>query len=419
MSISVEQKVIPFSEHKLKPEEIDHHALYVMEKLRQAGFTAYLVGGGVRDLLLGHKPKDFDISTSALPEDVKKIFRNSILIGRRFRLAHIRFGKKIIEVATFRAGDTETEELIVRDNEWGYPEEDALRRDFTINGLFYDSENETIIDYVNGFEDIQKKVLRSIGGAFVRFKQDPVRMIRLLKFQARFGLEIDPESHVALLECRADIVKSAPARVLEELLRMLESGASHTFIRLLGEHGLMYHLVPMLSDFLEKDDGSDVFNFLQEVDMVVQDPTYPTPERPILLSCLFYPLLNERIHHRYLQREQTPHLGQVQMEARNLIDELFQGFFTLPRRLRVSVEAILSNQYRLTPLRKHKNQRKRIPRDPDFGLSLKFLALRSCLEPGLQKILEDWQTAMEGKELPEHPKGPRRRSRPRRKRSDG
>ncbi|NGX38244.1 MAG: Poly(A) polymerase I [Chlamydiae bacterium] len=149
----MEQKVIPFEIHQLPIDKVDTHALYVMEKLKNAGFVAYLVGGSVRDLLLGHRPKDYDISTSAKPEEIKKLFRNCLLIGRRFRLAHIRFGKKILEVSTFRAGDPEKDELILRDNQWGYPEEDALRRDFTINALFYDPSNQTIIDYVEGYAE--------------------------------------------------------------------------------------------------------------------------------------------------------------------------------------------------------------------------------------------------------------------------
>ena len=156
-------KFYPFDTHKLPLEKIDPDALYVMEKLRLNGYIAYLVGGGVRDLLLGHKPKDFDISTSAEPEQIRHLFRNCILIGRRFRLAHIRFGKKIIEVSTFRSGDNETDALILRDNKWGSPEEDVLRRDFTINGLFYDSATQEVIDYVDGYADVQKQLLRTVG----------------------------------------------------------------------------------------------------------------------------------------------------------------------------------------------------------------------------------------------------------------
>lgn len=246
----MERKTYPVDEHLLPLDKVDSDALYVMEKLRHAGHTAYLVGGSVRDLLLQKKPKDFDISTSAKPEEIKQLFRNCILIGRRFRLAHIRFGRKILEVSTFRSGDNESDTLILRDNVWGTPEEDVLRRDFTINGLFYDPASQTIIDYVGGYPDIQRKYLRTIGQAFLRFKQDPVRMLRLLKFQARFGLEIDPDALVALLECRGEIMKSSQARVLEELLRMLESGSSESFFKLMTEYGMLELMLPVLAQFL-------------------------------------------------------------------------------------------------------------------------------------------------------------------------
>ena len=177
-------------DHDINTGIIDRDALHVIEKLKKAGYEAFLVGGSVRDLLTQHRPKDYDVSTSADPDQIKRLFgRQCLLIGRRFRLAHIRFGHKIIEVATFRKGET-SDALITRDNEWGTAAEDVLRRDFTINGLFYDPTDHSVIDYVGGWEDIQSHTLRSIGDAAVRFRQDPVRMIRLLKFHARFGFTI-------------------------------------------------------------------------------------------------------------------------------------------------------------------------------------------------------------------------------------
>ncbi len=408
----MEQKTYPQEEHRLSLEEIDPDALYVMEKLRKAGFSAYLVGGSVRDLLLGKHPKDFDISTSAEPEQIKKVFRNCILIGKRFRLAHIRFGKKIIEVATFRSGDIESTDLVLRDNKWGTPEEDAVRRDFTINGLYYDSANQTIIDYVGGYPDIQRKYLRTIGTPFVRFKQDPVRMIRLLKFVARFGLDIDPEARIALMECRHEILKSSSARVLEELLRMLESGASQTFFRLMTEHRLTELMIPVLGEFLETEEGKEVYSYLQEVD-TTQDEVF---ERPLLVSCLLWPLFQKRISVRFEERGRHPHLGEIYHEASQLCEEVFRVFLHIPRRLRYGITTILTTQYRLTPLEKKRFRRLRVPHDPDFPLALKFLALRAHLEPGLKIIWQEWDQASQGMtQAPEPPK--RKRSR-RRKRNE-
>jgi poly(A) polymerase len=388
-------KIYPHDEHRLPLDEIDPDALFVMEKLSKAGYIAYLVGGSVRDLLLRQKPKDYDISTSALPEEIRKLFRNCILIGRRFRLAHIRFGRKILEVSTFRSGDVEAETLIVRDNEWGSPEEDVKRRDFTINGLFYDPSNQTVIDYVGGYPDLQRKYLRTIGAPFVRFKQDPVRMIRLLKFQARLAFEVNADARIALLECRGEIVKSSPARILEELLRMLESRSSQSFIRLMTENGVLELLMPALGEFLETREGEDVYSFLHEVDNNFQDL-----DRSILLTCLVFPLMEKHLQIRFLDRNRIPHLGEIQNECHNVINEIFRPFFLIPRRLRIGMVSIMTSQYRMTPLEKKKITRLRFPNDPDFPLALRFLEIRACVEPGLQKVWEEWNSAYESPQRP-------------------
>ena len=386
------QKIYPQREHQLPLKDIDPDALYVLQKLRDAGFIAYLVGGSVRDLLLKRRPKDYDISTSAQPEEIKRLFRNCILIGRRFRLAHIRFGKKTLEVSTFRTGDTEADALITRDNEWGTPEEDVRRRDFTINGLFYDASNQTIIDYVGGYSDIQKKYLRTIGQPYLCFKQDPVRMIRLLKFQARFGFEIDPDVRGALLDCRGEIIKSSQARILEELFRMLESGSGAPFMRLMTENGILQLLLPALASFLETKEGDDVYAYLHEIDEVSHEKEIEEPslDRSLLLSCLIYPFLEKHVKVHFLDQDKIPHLGEIHKEAYAVTDEIFRPFFILPRRIRITMTEILTSQYRLIPLEKKRPVRLRIPNDPDFALALQFLSLRSYIEPGLKKVWEDW-----------------------------
>ncbi|HEV8052617.1 MAG TPA: polynucleotide adenylyltransferase PcnB, partial [Parachlamydiaceae bacterium] len=190
----VQPKIYHATDHDISLALIDPDAIQILKRLKEAGFLAYLVGGSVRDLLVKKQPKDYDISTSARPEQIKQVFqRNCLLIGRRFRLAHIRFGHRIFEVSTFRSGENDSD-LIVHDNCWGSPEEDVMRRDFTMNGLFYDPCNHTVIDYVGGWQDIHNNLLKTIGDPVVRFKQDPVRMIRLLKFQSRFDFKIDPQT---------------------------------------------------------------------------------------------------------------------------------------------------------------------------------------------------------------------------------
>lgn len=402
------KKTYPFEKHQLDREKVDPDALYVMEKLRANGHVAYLVGGGVRDLLLNQKPKDFDISTSAEPEQIKHLFRNCILIGRRFRLAHIRFGRKILEVSTFRSGDTENDQLIIRDNNWGTEEEDVLRRDFTINGLYYDPSTQEVIDYVGGYPDLQKKMLRTIGQPFIRFRQDPVRMLRLLKFQARFGFDVDPAAKIALLECRKEIIKSSSARIQEELLRMLESGASEPFFRYLSEHGFIHLMMPAFGEFMESPESEEVFSYLKEIDTTFHDTSRTPLSRPVLLACIVFPLMEKRIKTRFVDRERTPHLGEISMEAIDQIDEIFLPFFQLSRRIKGSLISILTSQYRLTPLEKKKAARIRIPHDPDFMLALHFFEVRCALEPAFQAIWEKWNQAIE---TPDQPRSPRRRRR--------
>lgn len=403
------KQLYSLEQHQIPIQKIDPDALYVLEKLRHAGYIAYLVGGSVRDLLLGIKPKDYDISTSAEPEEIRKLFRNCILIGRRFRLAHIRFGRKVIEVSTFRSGDNEADTLIVRDNVWGTPEEDVLRRDFTLNGLFYDSHTQTIIDFVGGYKDLQKKYLRTIGQSYLRFRQDPVRMIRLIKFQARFGFEVDEEAKIALLECRQEISKSSTARLLEELLRMLESGCSEPFFRLLAEHGFLHLLLPTLGEFMENPESEEIFSFLQESDAMIKErPPHNLPDRSILLACLVFPLLQRRMQTHFLDREKIPHLGEIQREIHLLLNEVFRALFHLPRRLRISLMGILMAQYRLSPLDRKKGRRLRPSHDSSFNLGLQFFEIRCRLEPALQTLWEEWQDVLKS---PVEPTRRRRRRR--------
>lgn len=383
----MQPKIYSADEHHIVPDKVDQHAHYVIHKLREAGYTAYLVGGGVRDLILGETPKDFDVSTSARPEEVRRLFRNAILIGRRFRLAHIRFGKKIIEVSTFRSGDTDASGLIVHDNEWGTEEQDVLRRDFTINGLCYNPENQTVIDYVDGFADLGKRILRTIGVPEVRFCQDPVRMIRLLKFRARLKFEIEGPTHNALLHCRSEILKSSSARVLEELFRMLESKASKPFFALLHEYGLLRALLPELDHYLEITKTTLLFDLLSEIDK--GDPL----DRGLLLAALIFPVFDAYIKERVKTQERLPHLGQIAESAGMVIDAIFGDFFTLPRRLQGIAAFIITCQYRFIPLDGHPVRRPRPPRDSLFPLALVLLKLRAAVDESLLPHYTLWSDA--------------------------
>ncbi len=254
----------------IEPERLDPDAVRVLLRLRQHGHEAYLVGGCVRDLLIGRKPKDFDVATSATPTQTRAIFRNCRIIGRRFRLAHVFFGTKIIETSTFRANPREPEpvdenatpeelpegvtvtednnELLIRhDNVFGTAEEDARRRDFTMNGLFYDVDENKVIDYVDGLPDIERRLVRTIGDPDVRFREDPVRILRAIKFASRLDFTIEDTAYEAILKHRGEIAKCAAPRVLEEIYRLLREGAGHSALRKLEETGVLKVLMPTLA----------------------------------------------------------------------------------------------------------------------------------------------------------------------------
>jgi len=235
---------------------IDPDADRVVRKLTRAGHKAYLVGGCVRDLLVAKTPKDFDVATSATPNEIKATFRNCRIIGRRFRLAHVFFGSKIIETSTFRANPRDEDDhdlLIRRDNVFGTETEDARRRDFTINGLFYDVEREEVIDHVGGLADLDLKLVRTIGDPDIRFQEDPVRILRAIKFAARLDFGFEPGTWRALLRWRGEISKCAPPRLLEEIHRLMRGGAARRSFELMVETGVLAVLSPYLAGLLEGD----------------------------------------------------------------------------------------------------------------------------------------------------------------------
>lgn len=398
-------KIYHSKRHRIPTDRVDCDALKIMSTLRKHGHLAYLVGGGVRDLLIGRTPKDFDIGTSAKPEEVKALFRSCVLIGKRFRLAHVRVGRKVFEVSTFRSGDVTNDDLILRDNQWGSPEEDALRRDFTINALFYNSEDDTIIDYVDAWEDIQTGTLKCIGDPVTRFKQDPVRMLRLIKFQARFKFHIEEHTAESIEICKKEIIKSSPARVLEETFRLLESGYGAESYHLLQEYDLLHYLFPSISKFLKKDRGNKILSLLDIADKTVEiNKGNPYPLRPLFFSCLLYPMLESQLQMKYLDKKKIPNLGQVQDEIYTLIQQVVKSFFLFPRKLRSSITFILLTQYRLTPFSPKKKVRLyRLMRNSDFSLALRFLKLRALINTELKKSYLRWkkiyfQTSREGKE---------------------
>jgi len=347
--------IVERAAHSLSRSQIDPDALKVLYRLHQNSYVAYLVGGSVRDLLLGRRPKDFDIGTSAHPYQVKRLFKNCWVIGRRFRLAHVRFGMKTIEVATFRrkvtaeelaaaeeaaAEQRETPEegnagpgLIHRENTFGTPEEDAFRRDFTINALFYDIGTFSIIDYTGGLEDLRAGIVRSIGDPAERFHEDPVRMLRAIAMAARLGFTIDAPIDNAIGNGRAEIARSAPARLIEEFYKLLRSGASEQAFRMMAERRL---LEPIAHD-LQKGAGDRLWQSLAAVDAYRKrhEDTPDTLSNAILLGSLLVPLGMSGHPRRpagtELEKEPRLTLGMLPLARRDV--ERFRQIMGLQRRL--------------------------------------------------------------------------------------
>ena len=291
-------------EAPLDEDAIDADAAKVVRRLERSGFQAYLVGGCVRDLLLGGRPKDFDVATSARPDDVRSLFRNCRIIGRRFRLAHVLFGGgKVVEVATFRrnpTGDGESDEdddlLIRSDNVFGEAHEDALRRDFTINALFYDLDRRQVLDWCGGMPDIQARTIRTIGEPAVRFREDPVRILRAIKFAARLDLGIDPAVYDAMVGSRGELARAARPRIFEEILRLMRMGGSHRSMWLMWEMGAMAILMPELSAFLDDDEATDggSIRFFRKMALIDERTRKSGAlDDVVLMTALFYDPLEE------------------------------------------------------------------------------------------------------------------------------
>ena len=255
-------QIIPRTEHGVSRSEISENALKVLYRLKNAGYHAYLVGGGVRDILLGFKPKDFDVATDAHPEQVRELFRNCRLIGRRFRLAHVHFGREIIEVSTFRASHNdavdgeghEEDGRIIRDNVYGTLDDDVWRRDFTVNALYYNIEDYSIVDYVGGLEDIKNRQLRLIGIPEDRYREDPVRMLRAIRFAIKLDFSIHPVSEQPIRKLAPLLEEIPEARLFEEFLKLFMSGQSEKAYQQLREYGLFAKLFPQTEEFLNRGD---------------------------------------------------------------------------------------------------------------------------------------------------------------------
>jgi poly(A) polymerase len=397
-----EPVIIARDAHSVSRKQIDPDALKVLYRLHQSNYIAYLVGGSVRDLLLGRRPKDFDIGTSAHPYQIKKLFRNCWIIGRRFRLAHVRFGTKTIEVATFRRpvtqdelaapdepqpetamraeGDESSDRLVHRDNTFGTPEEDAFRRDFTINALFYDIATFSIIDFTGGLDDLRAGLVRCIGDPTERFQEDPVRMLRAVAMAARLGFRIDAPIDEAITSTRAEIARSAPARLIEEFYKLLRSGASEAAFAMMAERRL---LEPIAHE-LQRHADAKLWRSLAALDAYRRrfEDIPDTLTNPILLGSLLIPL-------GYSLRSLLPAPGGG--KDRRKEPRLSMGMLPLARRDIERLRQILALQQRLMDMNLSPRAKRALMHRGPFREAMTWLEIHGSVP----EVVEHWRGFIE------------------------
>ena len=392
-------RIIPREQHTISRKNISKAALRVLYRLNEAGYTAYLVGGAVRDLLLGGHPKDFDVATSATPDEVKKLFRNCRLIGRRFRLAHVVYGNEIIEVATFRGTSEEEGEgdrhivdgRIVRDNVWGTIEEDALRRDFRVNAMYYDISDFSVRDYVGGIQDLHDRVLRLIGDPTTRYREDPVRMLRAARLAAKLDFRIDPEASAPFAELGPLLSGVAPARLFDESLKMFLTGHGLKSFRMLEQCGLLKFMFPATARALKRGDKalrSLIEQGLQNTDERIHEGKSVTPA--FLFAVLLWGEVRDLAH-----TWTTPGKDANEAWSRaamHVVAEQCQRV-AIPRRFTFTMEEIWSLQPRFEQI-----QRKKVFRllaHPRFRAAFDFLLLRAAESPAIGELGQWWAHAQQ------------------------
>lgn len=344
--------VLSRAEHPVSRSNIEIKAIKVLYRLHHGGYKSYLVGGAVRDLMLGRQPKDFDVSTNARPQQIRRLFRNSRIIGRRFRLAHVYFRDGIVEVSTFRRdpdpelqGNGQSDLLITDDNVFGSPEEDAYRRDFTINALFYDVSDFSVIDWVGGVEDLRRQRVRAIGDAEVRFQEDPVRMLRACEMAGRLDFEIDDSAQAAIRAHRREVERAAPARLTEEICGLLRSGSANSILQWMMDLGLLEVFLP--EAYLVLSAGEHGAGEFESIPTVVDDMTASGRELSdaVIFGSLLLPsvllrrrdveAINQRPVHRTALRELTsevlaPFITRFAL-SRQRTDQLHQAVWAFHR----------------------------------------------------------------------------------------
>ena len=363
----MEPVVLKRPEHNVSRQNISSAAIKVLYRLKDEGYTAYIAGGGVRDLLLKRQPKDFDIATDATPEQIRKMFRNCRLIGRRFRLAHILFRGEVIETATFRAPVPVNEEahgentfrtgeegMVMRDNVFGTPEQDALRRDFTINALFYSIADFSIIDYAGGLEDLKKKTVRVIGDPDTRFTEDPVRMIRAARFAGTLGFEIEKEAYDSICRNKEKLALAAPSRMYEEVQKLFFCGHAKQVFQWLEQTDLLHPMFHDFSHWIDEDKARHDW-VIQTLEQMDRWRKANLRVHPALLFALLFGEYHEFLAQQLIDTGTAPHDA-----AREAVHKHLQGMCTnvrVPKQVIYQVSDIMSNQLRLQQTKGRRPQR--------------------------------------------------------------
>ncbi len=393
----VNLNIITRQEHTISRAHISDNALKVLYRLNKHGYDAFLVGGGVRDLLLDKEPKDFDIATNATPEQIKQLFRNCRLIGRRFRLAHIMFGREIIEVATFRGHHQEPEKnqsaqskegMLLRDNVYGTVEEDAERRDFTINAMYYNIADFSIHDYANGVADLKAGVIRMIGDPETRYREDPVRMIRAIRFAAKLNMTIEPNTAAPIKEL-VHLMSGVPgARLFEESLKLLQSGQGWATYQLLREYNLFSCLFPTVAQYFTPEQNSDVEKMaeivLKSTDKRINEGKRINPAF-MFAAFLWYPLQYRA--KELAEARKLNHYDAIMMASNDILDEQVRHL-AIPRRHSATIRDIWQLQLRLT--RRSGKRAFQMLELNKFRAGFDMLEMRGKVEGGQAKELATW-----------------------------
>lgn len=391
--------IVPRPEHIISRANISPNAVKVLYRLREAGFRACLVGGGVRDLLLGREPKDFDVVTDARPEQVYKIFRNCRLIGRRFRLAHVQFGQEIVEVATFRGHGVDSENgngpsveraadgRILSDNVYGSIEDDAWRRDFTVNALYYDIDNFAVLDYVGGLSDLKAGLIRLIGDPVQRYQEDPVRMLRAVRFAAKLGFRLDPAVEAPLHQLGHLLEKIPPARLFDEILKLFLNGSAIQTFELLRHYRLFGWLFPATEHCLSHQQRHYPKTLLVRV--LANTDSRLAEGKPINPAFLFAALLWEPLREQmqYLRVNALNEAEALQAAADTVIQAQIRHT-ALPRRYSLPMREIWEMQQRLTVITGKRPIR--LLGHPRFRAAYDFLVLRGESDEQAAKLADWW-----------------------------